>query len=720
MSVESQNHILAETLKKALDIWVSLSGVDPHQRTFKMRIGGLSSEHDVVTYHRIIAEALELDDTNITGYLMLDALSSSYFQGRTFSVEDLLSEDLNVAQYLTLTREFKALMNNPDIKVLGDEFSATIKLAVEHYNAATATVLEKIEDRHLLAFLRRDALRSIKNLRVDQFLVGEPENEGVKPAYVEKVHRFWNMNSLIAAACKQPSGISLNLIMDPMEYHSYFAFAIRNGGNLFILSDAPKEAHPLRKFMSRRPDREFDIREAQNHFPYDLLGIKYIPQTDEFGNIDGYHTIIDRSDEKGIIPLRQEFDPLKSLQELAPNEIIWIAMMFDLILDKFWKQGFQAKELSYTGAMIHEDHSLMVSAASANLPVAKYEGINVAPLVNADLHSDALSSEAIGNKNGDRNRWMEDRYGEQVSDIAVNLLSVPGVLHYLEPAIGSSNHDSHQNHEKALVLGDQVVRVPEHYESKFLTLSSRTNSRYTLHAVDGSNFGTKEELVNDRLFIARHNYAKGIQKLADEEFFRRKDEVITWWKNAVEANKERIIAMCVNDKLWLSCGDRSTGNEFFGTVSNDGRYLLMKRHTVEELKDNYRISSGMTNESSANISGVWDINKNQHRCCITDSICSYKSFFRPQNREALALLAGCEVNDLPDVLQHWSASSNSPGNSRLYRIDPLSWALRNPWEALKFPVLVALSKRGMAKIEAQYPKISENAEPQSASFILKI
>lgn len=93
--------------------------------------------------------------------------------------------------------------------------------------------------------------------------------------YSKAVYQFWNVNSLLTAACRMPSGVSLNLIRDPDYFHSYFAFAIRNGGNLILLSDLPKDHHPLSRYMSRRPDRAFDERAARNWFPYELLNIKY-------------------------------------------------------------------------------------------------------------------------------------------------------------------------------------------------------------------------------------------------------------------------------------------------------------------------------------------------------------------------------------------------------------------------------------------------------------
>jgi hypothetical protein len=65
----------------------------------------------------------------------------------------------------------------------------------------------------------------------------------VRPVFHAKVFQWWNINSLLQAATTQmPSGVSLNLIRDRDAFQSYFVFCIRNGANLFVLSDAPEYA----------------------------------------------------------------------------------------------------------------------------------------------------------------------------------------------------------------------------------------------------------------------------------------------------------------------------------------------------------------------------------------------------------------------------------------------------------------------------------------------
>jgi len=86
---------------------------------------------------------------------------------------------------------------------------------------------------------------------------------------------------------------------------------------------------------------------------------------------------------------------------------------------------------------------------------------------------------------------------------------------------------------------------------------------------------------------------------------------------------------------------------------------------------------------------------------VTGAAATFGVIFFPANRHELALLARCEVADLPDVLQHWSLRQPYTGNSILDRIDPLVWALSDPWTKLDMRVVMPLSKRAMANILKQ-------------------
>lgn len=682
MANRPDNSNRADELVKALDLWVSLTGVDPSATRFSFNLGGGMDSYTVKQMYDQVKEALELDPTNITGQMLLDALSTIYFQERSFSVAELLEDPEKTSRYVALAREFRSLVQSDEIKDIGREFEATMRKALKHYGAESEATLAVLNDSHSMAFLRRDALRSIENLRVDQFLAGEPETDGTAPRYNEMVHQFWNINSLVEAACRQPSGITLSLIRDPSDYHSYFAFAIRNGGNLYVLSDVSNEAHPLARYMSRRPDRSFSSRAGRNWFPYHLMNLVY----DE----ENSRLYFDPSKQRGLVPIQQDANQLAWLSDLEAEETLWIIMMYDLIVDRFWNKGYQAESLSYTAQMIREETPLLEAAEKAQLPVAGYETLSLKPLKVADVRKDVVSERAIGKDCGSHNQWLEDRYADRAHDSLMNVMSIPGEVHYLTNAQATKRD---LLHEAARVQEGGLVTIDEKTNEKVPFWEKE--GRYALHALDPGTFGTREKLEEDRLFLARHNLAKAVQRLADQEYEARKDEIFDWWEKAVKSNIEVLYQLSVADEVW-----RKLDTERFPGVEGDGNRntrnwtLFAQRYTKEEMERSYGgLSSGV------NLNKGYPYRGTMPHCYITGAVSTYRVYIQPSTATDLAYLAGCQVEELPDVLQHWCARDRHKGNHILNRIDPMSWAVSNPWQDMNFKISLALSKRALSSLE---------------------
>lgn len=686
---------IVDQLRTALSMWLELSEVDPNAKSFKISMGGGMDSYTVYTMHKAIKEALELDPSNITGILMLDALSSLYFQHRHFSVAELMQDPARTKAYVAKAEELTGLIRSDAITAERNAFVSGLRTAVKMYGWDTPEVLVLLEDSHELAYLRRDAFRSIQQLRVDQFLSGAAEPAGTQPAYNSWVHQFWNVNSLIEAACRQPSGLTLNLIRDPDDMQSYFAFAIRNGGNLYLLSDVPVHSHPLQKYMCRRPDRSYDRRTAQNWFPYDLLNLTYDAGAKAF--------FADQSKRRSLVPLQQEVDKLKPMADLAAAEIVWTVMMFDLIVEKFWTQGYQAPALSYTGQMVREERPLIDAAETANLPVANYQTLNVKPLTLADMDPAAMPEGAMGRSGGSPNAWLEARYADKVDPAVLNLLDAGTHKMYLPPAAGAETHWEHQNHALA-VIEHGIVTVNSADDEKVPFWNRK--GRFSLHALGTTTFGTKEELTNNRLFLARYNQSQAIQRLADEEFIARKEAVLAWWLDRVKKNEAYLLQLAGQETVRRVFTPSEAGGRCFtadGYHVDSRTFNFAKVHTQETFP-----SAAMGGYAA--VSGGYDQGKGKHTCVVTGAASSYRVLFQPQTSADLAELAGCTVSELPDVLQHWSPGRDHQGNHLLNRIDPMSWALTDPWSALKMRVVVFLSKRGLAHCKKLAPANPTPAE----------
>ena len=662
-------------LLQALNLWREITGVDPNATSMSISSWGLKETF------KALQEAIDLDPSEITANLLLGYFLNTYLAEREVSLLTLLNDPQGVAARLEKPRALMELLGRPELVEARDAFIAAIAEALEGYGAAERDDVQQLLQTHdSIALLRRDALRGIEKLRVDQFLDGLPEPEDFRPVYNRTVHQWWNVNSMLAAATRMPSGVSLNLIRHPDGYQSYFCFVIRNGGNLFVLTDVPEYSHPLQGMMSRRPDRELDRRASRNWFPYDLLGIEY---NEESGRL-----YFKQTEQRGLVAYQHAALPLKPIAELPPPELVWVSMMFDLIVEKFWRRGYKAQQLSYTAEMLKSQDALIEHAKTANLPVPAYQPVGLPALRKADVAADAITDAEVGKKCHEPNRWMEERYGHRVPDEALNLLAAPEHTFALDTK-----------------TGEITTTSPGYHGLTDWQQERELGKRAELVKLDATSFGSRERIEADRKFIARANFATHVGELAAAEFEERKDEVKAWYAERVRANAATLLSWCGHDVLWVDEGLQKTFTRFTGNVGGVRSREVNKSagaptHTTRQFLRRLSMEES-TWEQRYNAAGVvlgGHGRGSKLLCHLNGTVASYWVGIYPANPPELALVAGCSVDELPDVLQHWSLLETYTGNQILQRIDPMIWKAHNPWLKLKLSVLIPFSKRAMAQI----------------------
>lgn len=672
-----------ERLVAALNLWVELTGFDPDRRQFSLgtwRIDGMS---------KAIREGLELDETNITGFLLLSYFSREFIKSCSFDALSMIENPEPSRQFLDLAGRLLQVLQDREMLDELSHFQLVTRQAIRHYQADRPEVMEVISSQDGMAFLRRDALRSMQRLRVDHFLTGEPESAEVRPVYNRDVYQFWNINSLLNSLCRMPSGVSLNLIRTPDDFQSYFVFAIRNGGHVITLSDVPSHAHPLQAYMSRRPDRDFGERSAKNWFPYGLMNYSY---DEESGRI-----WIEKQDlGSGLAPLNQTAFPLAAIKDLEPEEIIWVSLMFELIVERFWRQPVQAPQLSYTADMLRVETALLDVAGEAGLPVVQYQGISAAALTLEEVaFPDEEMQTQLGSRGTTRNDWLVERYYREVNPELMNVQASGDVSPYL--VVGQEGAGLRIGSESDI----QKVVGP---------FSSDRDKVVEYHKLDSSGFGSREQVLADRAFIARHNLARDITRLARAEFDRRKDEVFGWYTERLEENVTALgaMALAAGPNLWIerhgdqcaevsvSCRwDQARGRQryFFGSLVTREEY---NKHTLSYMPKHLLYGS---------------YERGRPTCYFTGAAASFLLMLKPQCAEDLALLAGVQVDDLPDVLRCWQEVSSYRGNSILDRIDPVAWGIKNPWQdRAYFSVGLWMSKTALNKL------VSIHDLPSSVAF----
>jgi hypothetical protein len=579
-----------------------------------------------------------------------------------------------------LAKEMEAVLGNPLLADAQAAFEAALVDAMAHYGASeNPEVMAAIADAALIADLRQSAFNSLSKLRLDQFLRGEAEPESSKPVFVRQVYKWWNINSLLAAATRMPSGISLNLISNEDALGSFFAFVIRNGGNLYILSDRGRVDHPLQNGMRRRPDRVMDNRISQNWFPYDLADIEYDESTRKLK--------AKASSERGLVGYQVDLLALAELKDLPAENLVWTTLMFSLIVEKFWKGGHQVEELSFTGEMVKNNQALLSVAQTANLPV---QSSLIQPFVQLDqtaISPENSTKAEIGDSFHNKDIWLQERYGHRVSTELLNLTAPSDTV--IQVVIGQ---------DAQAVVAD---------ETQLVERKAKGTRVYAAHKYPSTQFGTRQEIEQDRKFLARVNYADAIQTLAEIEFKERSEQVHQWFLDRCKANAENLLALAHTKSIWLFGG---TGN--LTGIHEDHAPCRVTRgaegfqnENAESFRPNvmnYRFMKVFTEKSEKPwwLKALFNYRNNKTPLCnINGTEAAYEVLFTPVVSADLAFMAGCTVEELPDVLQNWDLKDGYHGNQILSRIDPIHWRLKNPWLDLDMRVRFALSKRAMTAIE---------------------
>ena len=661
--------------EEALELWQQLIGIRAEDSAKTL---GAWRLYDTL---KALQEAFEIDTSEITATLLLRHFLNVFIADREYTLKTLIETPDVVGNDVARTRRLIALLNRPEVAEQTEMFMQAVRNGLMHYGADKREDVAKLIDKvETLGLLRRDALRSMQKLKVDQFFDGQPEDDGTKPLYHPMVHQWWNINSMLEAAFHMPSGVSLNLIRDHNNYHSFFCFLIKNGHNIFVLSDAPQWTHPLQPSQSRRPDREMDERISRNWFPYEVMNIT----TDEDGRL-----AFAASKSTDLVLHQEEALPVKPISELAPAELVWTLMMFDLIIDRFWKKGFKAPALSYTGEMVRVQDKLELAAYKAGLPAIGYQPINVGPVTVREV-SEATEADGIGKQSSSRNKWLEERYRNKVSEASLNAVASPDKIVFIE--------DGRVDERKKTEVNALDYFKKEEFNKKANVIQS----------LDATTFGTRENLLANRMFIARVNYVRQIAALADQEYQDTHKEVLKWYTTAVQRNRAMILQMAGCGLIWIdetNVKSRSYSNRTGPVVALgmskfaniDGLPITMRSLT--------RLVPVKTRRfSDQSLYGTVNVEKyNEYtgrECVFTQNKPSYGVVLSPANAFEVALLAGVKVDQLPDVLQHYDLSERYIGNHLLDRLDPMDWALKDPWQKLDLQVGVPVSKRGLSKLQA--------------------
>lgn len=647
---------IIDLVNQAYGAWAKIEGFDPTGRS--IHLGELFDDL------RSISDSDHADDDGLTVFMVLRSAVRRHAAKKRISPFDIYK---NQAAALAAARPYVDLLRLLDDKeATGLIFDFKRKVRAAAGAMGLGEVVEPIlKNAEELAEVRRDALASHRYLSIHSFRRGERASN---LAFNRKILKFWNVNSAIRAAELQTwDGVSCCLIRDPVDpLWSYFILLVKDGGNVTIWTDMDRPKHPLQKGMSRSraQERRYLNRAFRLRFPYHLFDFEFDEEDRFLGEVAG----------NSLVRLNLDGVPVCELSSLDPSEVLWLVMMFHLIRDR----PRHLEELSMTGEGL-----LMFPAGQASLmrPIGSGE---LKPLTREEISTKALVSAGVFEQEPTgQNEWMAERYGGNVPEQVFNLLQ-PGIVGapLLLTTGGTMGKDAEM--VKAASFSMAAYRPG-------VICGNNVRRPDGLIAFDPTVFGTAEQVESDRRWIARYNQAAHVGALAWKEFEDTRAEIWRWFEAAIDANWPNLLAAIAKGAMPGEIQSHAPGHKDRWLDFNHGVPQPGELLRVKTAKD------GSPWFASAEYGGSlcryrFDKTRYPHyRCWETGQVASVYGLFKPYAPNSLAQICGVSVEELPEVLQHWFLVSEYTGNSILQRLDPMDWAVENPWASLQFEVVVGLS-----------------------------
>lgn len=631
-----------EVLQRAIDLWVTMTGVDPKSNSIR--------NFPVYFANKDLEESMKLDPSGVLTSLLLSGYVNRYMEERIVSLYSVINPNPKDNELFTTSKELFTLVTTGVIKEHCDNHVKQMQETIEHYGITLSEEKkEEIADYSMLAHMHKKALKSMETLQVHQFSHGGVSDN--VPAYYKTIFRFWDMGSFVQAlASLENDTIIIAYIHNQKErILSYFAIGIRNGGSVTVLTDKHKFVDPDQFNRLRSFGRDFEERVKENGFPYEQLGAK----------LDGKYSYFSELETSSITVGGMEHAGVMAIEDLTAENLVWTLIMFSLINQKFFKEGYQTDQLSYTGSMI-KNTKLLLGSETTQIVQAGVKEIDLGWITSSDVESSKVEDNFVAKPTGQYD-WLEARYGHLIDDKDLNLIE-------------SDTEDG----KKLLAIGESD--------------SAEDRRAGYLKGFEKDHVGTFEEMQKDHIWFARYNKAKLVFSLAKKEIEERKDELYHWVMTKARENIDflmeciaegKLVVHSLNmdenpnaDPLWIS-GWRGK------TLRRNGNILSKEESTYLRPYGKYVINGGL------------DADKNS-LCYINGKKANVSYSFHPANADSLAILLGLSsVSELPDLLQFWKETEKEIGNHLLGRYDPMDWVFRNLWHEYSFNVYIHISKSGL-------------------------
>jgi hypothetical protein len=626
--------------------------------------------------------AISLDESNVTTLLVIQKVLEDYLANRSIPLEAVVRKQEQLMLFVQLYQELWELLHAPEITQLVDHFANGVRGALVSAGFYNEQQDELLKDRYALAVLRLSALNAFKNLHVDQFSKGPNTTVG-ELSFVRGIYEFYDINLMLRDVQQFfADGIFLTIVRDAAtDMHSFFAFVVKNGGNVWLVTDKPKWASPIQKHFPRaRPqEREFSKRVAAHYFPYELLNVKWDEERDTY-------VIQHDSYAKALASFQDSWRTVGTIDAIEPASTLWIFMLFGLFQRRFFGEvPYLTDGLSYTPMLFdlpsnQENVRALVSVGNS---LVQYQPMKMERLSFGNLTNDNPEVAAAWElKPTGQYAWAEEHYTPQISDEMLDHLLLPPGKQTVRLEIQTN----------------QVLGTGKQEERRHIDMWNKPKS-VTVPGVEMNTFGTEKEMKQWVHWHARYMKTQAIQNLMDTEFEQRKDEIRKWYEEAVRERTSILGRHIAHGVFEAEISVANQATSFDSTVSKAN--ILSLHHAKDHIYGYHDVV--IASSTSYHSPYYW--------CYRNGAVASIAAVFTVRDGTAIAALLGIKLDDLPIFLRNLRHLERYSGNPRLHYGDPME-ELRNPWKSLNWNVRVYLSRSGYKDLCKEWGTQPQNIQPK--------
>lgn len=420
-----------------------------------------------------------------------------------------------------------------------------------------------------------------------------------------------------------PQGISAGVLDGERDFEGKVSdracFLIRRGGTIVVLVDPSRQT-----WMEPKPYEDLDqISNAKQWFPYNLA------------------SAIKRGKVKSLVVADSPSTSFANITDLSDEQMLWFIYFYEMLMQKYWQPE------SLAALPEHKSQSMIVQGVMSKQNSLQIYTQYPSVFSVADMNTSRLEKHNFWPHTKPQGlEWMEQKYASCIPDEWFERIQTATP----DTQIAFAVHDD-QYH----VITQAQTDSASYYTSRFVEW---LKFKY----IKANALSTPEDLIYQRLYTARANYARLLSAYARKEKGRILPAIREFIESQISLRKDLLLKAVINaPEHQLKDSD--------GVVYS-GIYEIPKVIHYSNYKDYHKTHAVCFGQKVSR-------NSDNIKCFLTGAKSKYVLFLEANSLKAAQWILGLDRESLPEEFMYMYDPPKLGGIEG--QGDPFADELKNPW-----------------------------------------